>query len=293
MSDSVTDAIVEAAIQVPDEHLAVGATAIAASPGWSTEWEAKLINASPATNYRNHAKQIAQAWSSTPGLPGASVAAGMRTAVATAEAVRSEHNASLVWTGPQTEIAGLRSTRAVLASMVANATESLVLVSFATYDVSELADSLATAIARGVEVTLILETPDDPGGPLKFGPDHPFEPIKTTAKIYRWPREAREAFFAKSARLHAKCVIADRSRALITSANLTSAGVNDNIELGTLIGAGPLPDKLSQHLDLLVEQGVLEGVEVPKPPHRAQPGAEQRISEALPGHGCSYGHDST
>ena len=239
MSDSVTDAIVEAAIHVPDEHLAAGATAIAGAPVWSTEWEAKLINASPAANYRNHAKRIAQAWSSTPGLPGAAVAAAMRTAAATAEAVRSEHNASLVWTGPQTEIAGLRSTRAVLASMVANATESLVLVSFATYDVSELTASLTAAIARRVEVTLILETPDDPGRPLTFGPDHPFEPLKTSARLYRWPEEAREAFFAKSARLHAKCVIADRSSALITSANLTSAGINDNIELGVLIQAGP------------------------------------------------------
>ena len=260
MSDPFSDAIVEAAIHVPEEHLAAGATAIVGAPGWSTEWEAKLINASPAVNYRNHANRIARAWSGTSGLPGAAVAAAMRTAAATAEAVRSEHNASLVWTGPQTEIAGLRSTRAVLASMVANATKSLVLVSFATYDVSDLAASLAAAISRGVEVTLILETPDDPGSPLTFDPGHPFESIKTSARFYRWPEEAREAFFAKSARLHAKCVIADRSSALITSANLTSAGINDNIELGVLIEAGSLPMRLSRHLDALIEQGTLEPV---------------------------------
>ena len=131
-------------------------------------------------------------------------------------------------------------------------------MSFATYDVAELTGSLADAIARGVEVTLILETPDDPGGPLTFGPDHPFEPIKTSARFYRWPEQAREAFFAKSARLHAKCVIADRSSALITSANLTSAGINDNIELGVLIEAGPLPGTLSRHLEFLIEEGILE-----------------------------------
>ena len=276
MSDPVTDAIVDAAIHVPEEHLAAGAIAIASSPGWSTEWEAKLINASPPANYRNHAKQIAQAWSSTPDLPGAAVAASIRTAAATAEVVRSEHSASLVWTGPQTEVAGLRSTRAVLASMVANATESLILVSFATYDVAELTTSLAEATARGVEVTLILESPDDPGGPLVFGSTHPFESLKTTAKIYRWPHEAREVFFAANPRLHAKCVIADRSSALITSANLTSAGINDNIELGVLIEAGALPARLTRHLDLLIEQGTLEPVQAQtnQPPSIRSPDAD-------------------
>ena len=60
---------------------------------------------------------------------------------------------------------------------------------------------------------------------------------------------------------HAKCVIVDQSSALITSANLTSAGINDNIELGVLIEAGPLPGRLHRHLGLLIEEGTLEAVE--------------------------------
>ena len=50
----------------------------------------------------------------------------------------------------------------------------------------------------------------------------------------------------------------NRSTALITSANLISAGINDNIELGVLIKAGPLPEKLHSHLARLVEAGTLE-----------------------------------
>ena len=227
MNDPVTDAIVEAAIHVPEELLTAGAAAIESSTRWSATSRAALIGAIPATNYREHANQIAQAWSDTPDLAGAAVAAAIRSAAATVATVRSEHDASLVWTGPSTGVAGLRSTRAVLATLVANATQSLVLVSFATYDVAELTGSLVDTIAREVEVTLIIETPDDPGDPLTFGVGHPFEPMKTSPRFYRWPEEAREAFFAKSARLHAKCVIADRSSALITSANLTSAGIPD------------------------------------------------------------------
>ena len=188
-------------------------------------------------------------------------------AVATATAMRAENQISLVWTGPTTEAVGLRSTRSVLETLVANATGSLVLVSFASYDVADLTEALASAIARGVEVTLILETPDDPGAPLVIGSAHPFAPIKNTASFYRWPLETRETFFAATARLHAKCIIADQSSALITSANLTSAGINDNIELGVLIEAGPLPRKPAQ---------------APRPAdRRGHPGGRREVGAAL------------
>ena len=259
-SGAVTAAAVDAAMQVPGDHLVAGAAAIQDTPGWSTRAQSALIGASPAARYREHAETIARAWSRTPDVAGAVVAAAMRAAASTAGAVRAEHKVSLVWTGPSTDAVRVRSTRSVLTTLVANATESLVLVSFASYDIAELTAALADAIERGVEVTLILETPEDPGGPLVIGPTHPFAPIKDTAHFYRWPLETREALFAATASLHAKCVIADRSAALITSANLTSAGINDNIELGVLVEAGSLPERLSQHLELLIEDGTLEPV---------------------------------
>lgn len=260
MNDPLTDAIADAALNVPGQHLIAAAAAIQDFPRCSPESQAALINAIPAANYRSHATTIAQAWNDRPGQAGAAVAAALCSAAATAAAVRAEHAVSLVWTGPTTEVTGLRATRSVLDELIANATRSLMLVSFVSYDVAELTRSLANAIERGVEVTLILETPNDPGGQLTVDADHPFEPIKATANFYRWPSEAREAHFSASARLHAKCVIADRSAALITSANLTNAGINDNLELGVLITAGPLPDTLSQHLESLIKKGSLERV---------------------------------
>ena len=169
------------------------------------------------------------------------MAAAIRSAAATAATVRSEHDASLVWTGPSTDVAGLRSTRSVLHALVANATQSLVLVSFATYHVAGLTERLADAIGRGVKVSLILETPDDPGGPLTFGPDHAFEQSRQAPAFTDGPK--RRAMPSSPSPLDStpNCVIADRSLALITSANLTSAGINDNIELGVLIEAGPCP----------------------------------------------------
>ena len=259
--NAVTAAVADAARGVPGELLVLGAEAIMDAPRWSEASGSALVNASPAAHYREHAGKIALAWSRIPAQSGAVIAAATHAAVTTAESVQAEHKVSLVWTGPSTAPVSLRSTRSVLNTIVANATENLVLVSFASYDVADLTAALTDAIARGVEVTLILETPDDPGARLEIGPTHPFAPIKDAASFYRWPLEAREVFFASTARLHAKCVIADRSTALITSANLTSAGINDNIELGILIEAGPLPGRLQQHLELLIEDGTLERVD--------------------------------
>ena len=66
----------------------------------------------------------------------------------------------------QREAVGIRHTRAVVNTLVANATESLVLVSFASYKVDELVASAWQRPDRGVEVSLILETHDDSGGGL-------------------------------------------------------------------------------------------------------------------------------
>ena len=159
-ADAVTDAAVDAAMHVPGDLLAAGAAAIEDTPGWSTRSQSALIGANPAAHYREHAETIARAWSRTPDVAGAVVAAAIRAAAATAGAVRAEHKVSLVWTGPSTDAVRMRSTRAVLHTLVTNATESLVLVSFVSYNIAELTAALAEAIDRGVEVTLILETPE-------------------------------------------------------------------------------------------------------------------------------------
>ncbi len=257
MSDPITEAVVTAAESVPGDLLLLGAAAIEGRPCWSPGAAAALVSASAASTYRLHAEVVGRTWSEAQGLPGAAIAAALRAAVAAVDASRAVNKVSLVWTGPPTRAVGLRSTRAVLKSLVANATESLMLVSYAGYNVEDLAVTLAEAASRGVAVSLVLETRHDSGGGLSVDASAAFAAVGNYAHFYRWPLEAREAFFGSSASLHAKCVIADRAAALITSANLTSAGINDNIELGVLIEAGPLPAKLHDHFEFLVEDGTL------------------------------------
>lgn len=257
MTDPLIDAAVAAARAVPAEHVQRAATAIDPALGWSNAQHARLVAACPAGGFVGHIEQLSVAWRTQPELQGAAVAAALRAACRAVVCERQEHEVSLVWTGPSSEVVQLRSTRAVLHSLIDRAERSLLLVSYASTHVDDLVARLSRAVDRGVDVRLVLETREDSGGQLGVDAAEAFRAIRQRVLIYRWPRTHREASFSRSAKLHAKFVIADRSAALITSANLTGAGINDNIELGVLLAAGPLPGLLADHVDALVSAGAL------------------------------------
>jgi phosphatidylserine/phosphatidylglycerophosphate/cardiolipin synthase-like enzyme len=57
--------------------------------------------------------------------------------------------------------------------------------------------------------------------------------------------------------VHAKCAVADGKLAFITSANLTSAAMERNMELGVIVRGGELPSVLHRHLEALILTGVI------------------------------------
>lgn len=255
MSDPLTTAVVNMAKHVPIANLANGAAAIEHEAAFSTAAEQRLRTADPSPGYALHIASVADAWRDAQELPGRAVAAALRAAGTAVSEERRDNRLSLVWTGPPTSEITLRSTRAVLNTLVAQATDTLVLVSYAGYDVDDLATNLRTAIDRGVEVTLILETKT--AGGLSVEPADAFTMLRGRARFYTWPPEQREAHHASTARLHAKCAIKDRRDALITSANLTAAAINDNMELGVLIQASAAAERLHRHFELLIHDEIL------------------------------------
>ena len=64
----------------------------------------------------------------------------------------------------------------------------------------------------------------------------------------------------KRASLHAKCIVIDEDRALITSANFTEAAHERNIEAGAVITDTILSRALKAQFDTLVDHGVLKRV---------------------------------
>jgi len=57
--------------------------------------------------------------------------------------------------------------------------------------------------------------------------------------------------------MHAKAAVADSSLAFLTSANLTEAVFERNMELGVLIRGGPLQAAIDRLIDSLLESGEL------------------------------------
>jgi phosphatidylserine/phosphatidylglycerophosphate/cardiolipin synthase-like enzyme len=57
--------------------------------------------------------------------------------------------------------------------------------------------------------------------------------------------------------LHAKAIVADDESAFVTSANLTEAAFDRNIEVGVLARDRALAASLSKHFRVLIERGLL------------------------------------
>jgi phosphatidylserine/phosphatidylglycerophosphate/cardiolipin synthase-like enzyme len=181
----------------------------------------------------------------------------LRAAGATADAIRGEMTVEPVWTGPATPEIAVRLTRAALLEVIALARHRLVLVSYAAYKVPDLVDALQVACNRGVDLRFVLETAEDSKGALSFDASAAFEALVGQAGFYVWPADQRPP----GGKLHVKAAVADEYAALVTSANLTGAALDENMELGLLIRGGGVPRRLAQHFMELMDEGILREVE--------------------------------
>ncbi len=82
------------------------------------------------------------------------------------------------------------------------------------------------------------------------------------ASLLHWPSERRPRDEQGHAGvMHAKAAVADSRVAFLTSANLTEAALERNMELGVLIRGGTLPaSSIDRPIDALLESGELQAV---------------------------------
>lgn len=153
-----------------------------------------------------------------------------------------------VWTGPPPSNAKFRLTLAVVADLIAEARQELILVSYATWPSDDVKVALRRATEVGVAVTLLLERPKD--NPKFAGVPDPFPGLN--ARRLCWPASSRPP----GSSMHAKMLVVDRRVALVGSANLTGMALESNLECGVLVRGGPLPVALAQHV--LTASGLVE-----------------------------------
>jgi phosphatidylserine/phosphatidylglycerophosphate/cardiolipin synthase-like enzyme len=171
----------------------------------------------------------------------------------------------LVWSGP--EVAGLhaRDTRRVYEELVAGAERSLWISAYTYYDGPKAFESLAHRMDQtpGLEVTLLLNIQrryDDP-----TSSDDLVQ--RFAERLWKgWPGDRHPDVFydprsleldGPHSVLHAKAIVADERAAFITSANLTEAAFDRNIEVGVLARDHTLAASLAKHFRVLIDRQLL------------------------------------
>lgn len=153
----------------------------------------------------------------------------------------------VVVTGPDSPEAPVRLTSQVVKQLIDSAERRVTMISYAAYQIPAVIAALDAAVARGVSVDLILESAEhlDGGGGARAYAKY---------RVFHWPSEQRDP---PEAKLHAKAVIVDGRDVLLTSANMTNAAYDKNIELGVLCRGGSTASRVQKHFDALIARGVL------------------------------------
>ncbi len=221
----------------------------------------KAAQALPHLYYRSLATGFVGAWQQgAAGVPAEAVALALRTAAVAERAHREGQTVELVWTGPETGIHPFRRTEQAILQVLDSARERITLVSFAVYKIGNVRDALVRAAARGVRLTVVVETPDKLDGEAEYSTLRALgDEVTACAAVYFWPRHRRrQDDGGKTGSLHVKAAVADARWLFLSSANLTEYAFTLNMEMGVLVTGGELPAKVEQHFDGLIRSGMLE-----------------------------------
>jgi phosphatidylserine/phosphatidylglycerophosphate/cardiolipin synthase-like enzyme len=175
-------------------------------------------------------------------------------------AKRLRETSELVWTGPATSVVPVRRTEQVLSDLIDGAERKLTIMSFGIFQVSRLVEILERALDRHVETRIVLGDREPQSDWVLDQQRHQLGQIVVSkARLCWWPHERRLRDAAGCTGLmHAKAAVADSRTAFLTSANLTEAALERNMELGVLIHGGTLPGAIDRLVDALLEIGQLE-----------------------------------
>jgi phosphatidylserine/phosphatidylglycerophosphate/cardiolipin synthase-like enzyme len=247
--NDLADAVRRVVGLLSDVHIQALSNAYAGSVAHSADAANAALHAVPAL-HRDAVERINRVWTSRPDIPGSALALALESARLTARRSDAPH-VEVVVTGPDSPEAPVRLTSEVVAQLIDSAQHRVTMVSYAAYQMPAVIAALDAAVARGVQVTLILESPEKLEG---GGGAHTYARFTT----YHWPIDKRHP---PDAKLHAKAVIVDSEAVLLTSANMTNAAYDKNIELGVLCRGGGVANQVQRHFDALIRAGILTATE--------------------------------
>ncbi|MDE3038966.1 MAG: DISARM system phospholipase D-like protein DrmC [Nitrospirota bacterium] len=259
MNDSLNglmNAISTVAIELPRPILEKVARQLMKESVRMTGVELAVLGVTPRAQELLH--KLGESWRQNPEVPAPAIATALLASSDTAARVSSEQSLEIVWTGPSALGSPIRRVDQALYELIDEAERDVLLASYVTYKAEKALKALHGATKRGVEVRLVLELAEESGGKLNFDGLSQIKSKVPSAKVFYWPLENRR----RDARgrhgiFHAKCLVADGNITLVSSANLTDYGLEENIELGFLMRSTEVAKRLKRHFEQLVFQGEL------------------------------------
>lgn len=227
------------------------------------EWPAAktaILHHLPTADFRDAAADFLDYWQLRSVVVSPQTAAMALLAAAKTElANRQAESVEIVWTGPETADTRFRQTEQAILEVLNSATKRLTVVSYAVYRIPRIRDALVAAANRGVNIRLIVETPNRVEGQTEYDCLRALgENVASVASVYYWPQENRaKDDNGKIGILHVKCAVADEHRLFLSSANFTEYAFTINMELGLLVTGGKLPGQVERHFERLVDNAVL------------------------------------
>jgi phosphatidylserine/phosphatidylglycerophosphate/cardiolipin synthase-like enzyme len=172
----------------------------------------------------------------------------------------------LVWSGPEVPGTYARDTRRVYDELLGSAEHSVLASSFVYFDGHRAFEVLARRMAevKDLRVTLLLNVQRRRGDTTSAS-----DLVRRFADRFwgtDWPGSSRPQVFydprsldleGPAGVLHAKAVVADEESVFVTSANLTEAALDRNIEIGLLVRDRALAASVSSHFHALIDRGLL------------------------------------
>jgi phosphatidylserine/phosphatidylglycerophosphate/cardiolipin synthase-like enzyme len=198
------------------------------------------------------------------GVSGPAAAAWIRTVE---EAISRTPRPDLVWSGPEVPGLHARDTRRVYEELLGSAERSVWASTYAYFDGPKAFEVLAQRMdaTPALKVTLLLNIQ------RKKGDTTAAESLvrKFADRFWGtdWPGSSRPAVYYDSRSLdqdgptgvlHAKAAVADDEVVFVTSANLTEAALDRNIEVGLLVRDRALAASVSSHFRGLIDRGLLQ-----------------------------------
>jgi phosphatidylserine/phosphatidylglycerophosphate/cardiolipin synthase-like enzyme len=164
-------------------------------------------------------------------------------------------------------VPGMRGTEDAFRDIIDQATNSILIAGFALHNGPSVLAHLAQRMDAqpNLQVVLCLDVSRAPGD--SSDSQAIIAAFATRFRQSEWPgRRAPRLFYDprslalgpdERSVLHAKIAIADSSRALVGSANLTEAALKRNIEISVMVALPAFVARLRGHVESLIHNGIL------------------------------------